>query len=440
MKPEIKTGTGPLARCVHGGIVAMMALMGASAGNAASAYGCRTLETHAALPAVEGEGGVFFAIRPELQAFHGLHDETIVLLSDLNTALAARGTTLVMLPVPTRAQVLSDQLPQMASHLGYNVPASVAVYEDTLLRLKRAGITVADPYLLLRTAALGQERPFFETDPRPTAHGARLLANAVGAVLADHPALADVARRSFTSSASGEVTLPSAMRRQLQIACRSPLPQVTTQSFVTTADSDAGQTPALSSQSRLVVLGASATSTLALNLAGFLSEATGLETLGYGVAKGGAFAAISSYLTSADFQTAPPQVLVWELPVAASLAANGDQPLRELISAASNSCTRPLELKSGSTGGRLTADLGRLRPGAGDTLALDAGFGVPYVRFHFRGADGLVRTRSIYRHADQLFTGQFYLPLSGLRPDNLREVEIETPKGLDARARLALCS
>jgi len=62
------------------------------------------------------------------------------------------------------------------------------------------------------------------------------------------------------------------------------------------------------------------------------------------------------------------------------------------------------------------------------------------VRFHFTGLDGLVRTRSIYRHPDQLFTGRFYLPLSGLNADGLRDVEIEAPAGLGAQSRLALCS
>jgi alginate biosynthesis protein AlgX len=434
MVRERRTGTKDITRRLRAGIVAAIALLCANAGYADSAYGCRALETHAAMPAVEAKDGTFFTIRPELQAFHGLGDDTIAMISDLSQALSTRGTTLVLLPVPTRAQVMSRGLPQMAFYLGYDAAASIAVYEDMMRRLKNAGVTSADPHRALRAAALAGERPFFQTDQRPTSTGTRLLASSVGAAIADHPDLAGVARGTFTSTVGEDVTLSSAMRTQVQTACQTQVPRVNTAVVNTTIS---GTVP----PDKSVVLGTSITSTTELNLVGFLSEATGLKTLGYGVPKGGAFAAMSSYLTSTDFQTTPPRVLIWEFPVTASLAAYGDQPLRELIAAASNSCGKDLPLTPGKSPGQLRADLGGLAAGADATLALDIGrVGVPYVRFHFTGTDGLVRTRSIYRHPDQLFTGRFYLPLSGLSPDDLQDVEIEAPAGLDEQTRLALCS
>jgi alginate biosynthesis protein AlgX len=123
------------------------------------------------------------------------------------------------------------------------------------------------------------------------------------------------------------------------------------------------------------------------------------------------------------------------------MAQNGDQPLAELIAAAGTTCRGVLAATRTPTGDRLRADLSQLRAGAKVTLALDTGgAGLPFVRFHFTGADGLVRSRSIYRHPDQILTGQFYMPLSGLNADGLRGVEIEGPGAFGLQARLVACS
>jgi alginate biosynthesis protein AlgX len=431
------------ALCV--GFIALATATGADAAHSQTAYACNGLETQADLPVVEGHGGTFFAIRPELQAHNALGEETIVLLSDLHNALEAHGTKLVLLPVPTRAQVLIDQLPAMAGHLGFDVDASTAVHMDMIRRLRKAGLTVADPLSDLRASARSGARPFFETDPRPTAEGARILAGAVGAALADHGDLADLTRGVYRSTAGAEVTLSSIMRAQIQLSCQSELPTVTTQSFTTTRDMDSsnGSTnpSKATSDDLLVVLGTDITGTPELNLSGFLSEATGLDVLEYGVNEGGAFAAMSSYLTSVDFQEAPPRVLVWEFPVSVSMSDHGDQPLRELVAAAANSCGRSIPLIRTPAGDRLRAELGQFPLDANNTLELDTdGALLSFVRFHFTGADGLVRSRSIYRQANQLLTGRFYLSLAGMNTTGLRAIEIEAPAAFGLQSSLAVCS
>ncbi len=445
MKPDRHSGKTGTAHPLRTALFAILALLGAGSAQAQSAYACRALERHAALPAVEGKDGTFFAIRPELQAHHGMGDETIAHLAALKDALASRGTTLVLLPVPTRAQVMVHKLPPMAAHLGFHPDLSVAVHTDMLTRLNQAGLTVADPLSALRRAALGADQPYFATDPRPTTYGTRILAASVGKVLADHPDLNDATRGSYTSTKGAEVTLPSAMRAQLQTACETPLPPVTTASFGTARQSVAtgstGTAFGAAPGNRLVVLGTEITGTPELNLAGFLSEATGLEVLHYGVPRGGAYAAISSYLTSADFRASPPRVLVWELPVSAPMGDQGAQPMKELITAAGSTCTSEIALTRTPSGDRLRADLSQMALTPGITLSLGTGgVGLSFVRFHFTGADGLVRSRSIYRHRDQILTGQFYLPLSGLNTTGVLGVEIEGHAAFGPQPRLLACS
>lgn len=445
MRPDRKTGKHGFADLMRVGLFASAAVLCTGQAVAQSAYDCRGLETHAALPAVEGKDGTFFSIKPELQAHHGLADETITLLSSLDSALEARGTTLVLLPVPTRAQVLSHQLPPMAGYLGYDPAQSIAVHIDMIGRLTAASIAVADPLRDLRTAALSGAKPFFETDPRPTPAGARVLAKAVAEALAQHPNLADVTRRNFSSAQGAGVALTSSMRIQLQTACQSELPAVIAQSFTTSREAEGAANAltglAAGQQDTLVLLGTGTTATTALNLPGFISEATGIETLSYGVANGGAFAAISSYLTSADFQAAPPRVLVWEMPVSASMAAHGDQPLRELVAAATNTCPGNLAMMRTPEGDRLRVDLSRIPLSADMTLQLDTGGAeLQFVRFRFTDAAGLTRTRSIYRHPGQLLTGRFYLPFSGMETTGLSSVEIEGASAFGLQSRLSICS
>ncbi|MFC6585185.1 alginate O-acetyltransferase AlgX-related protein [Sulfitobacter aestuariivivens] len=261
------------------------------------------------------------------------------------------------------------------------------------------------------------------------------MAASIADILAQHPDTKDLARGQFLTQPVGAVTLPSVMRAQLQLACQDTLPTVAFAAETTRPDG-----PVSDSVGVAAVIGTEFTGTAALNFSGYLSAASGLRVLGYGVAGGGAFAAMSSYLTSVDFRAAPPQVLVWEFPLWTSLANHGDQPMKELIAAGGESCSRPLTLGPGSGPGRVVADLQGLDAGQDVTLALDTdGAFVSAVRFHFRGADDLVRPRSIYRHPDQLLTGRFYMPLSGLEATGLRSVEIEIPQPYGPQPSLTAC-
>lgn len=384
---------------------------------------------------------MFFAIQPELQAHHSLADGTIAQIAALSDALATRGTTLVLMPVPTRAQVMTDALPPMATHLGYQVDLATAVHDDMMRRLTGAGLTVADALPGLRAAARAGKQPVLQTDPRPTADGVQHLAKAVGAALQDHPGMEGAVRARFTSTPTQEVTLPSPMRVQLQQACQSELPQATIMAY-TTAQVGQNVLPAstgpIAATDRLVVLGSDLTATAALNLPGFLSEATGLAAQGYGVPGGGAFAAMSSYLTSDDFAVAPPRVLVWEWPVTASMAQHGAQPMAELIAAAHGRCTQALPLRQ--VGDQLLADLRAVPQRADVMLAFDlGGRAARHARFHLTGADGLTRTRSIYRHDGQILTGRFFLSLADMAPAGLSQVAIETDSAPGLQPRLSVC-
>lgn len=114
--------------------------------------------------------------------------------------------------------------------------------------------------------------------------------------------------------------------------------------------------------------------------------------------------------------------------------------MRELIAAASGTCTNPLALKPSEDGTGLTAVLPR-EAGPDTTIYLDsAKNGVREVSFVFTAEDGRTRTKSVQRGSRMRLNGQFYMPLTGLWSDGAHSVTVSTPAGFGASPRLFTCS
>ncbi len=361
---------------------------GAPALQAQSAYGCTDLAGRHALPAVEGDGGVFYLVNPDLMMHHPFADETVADLARLAAALAARGTTLIYVPCPPRRWPCPGLCPRPRATHGYDVDIATTVYADLLLRLEEAGVRAVDA----RRALLdrdGGAPPFFQADPRLTPEGGLRLARAIGAAMAEAPRPADLAPARFASEATGETTVDSETRAMLQRHCLQELPPVRlTASRTVRLDAGGGgvATPFGGSgpAPRAVLIGSDLTALPGTNVAGFLAEAAGLDVLHYAVPGGGAFAAISSYLTSAEFQAGRPLYLIWENPIAYPLAATGDQPLGELIAAAGPDCTVPLPAGPGNTPQSLIADMAGVAPGV--PILIDTGAPAAHLRADFTSA------------------------------------------------------
>ncbi len=181
----------------------------------------------------------------------------------------------------------------------------------------------------------------------------------------------------------------------------------------------------------VVMVGTSFTDLAVSNFPGFVAQHSGLEVVNYAITGGGQYGAITSYLTSDDFQNAPPAFLVWEVPIYANLAQNGDRQMRELIAAAGGRCTTKVDLRKHDDGFGLTV----LLPsglGPDHSLFLDTSSrSTSVASFHFRSATGRERTKSIRRGERLRLNGRFYMPLTGLWPEGASSVDItvETPLG-----------
>lgn len=413
---------------------ALACLFVPSGADATSVYGCENLENAGAWASIEGRDGTFFRVKPDLYNYHPMTDLAIQSVVDLSNSLSERGTELILAPVPTKAVAMPHLVDHDADLFGYDGDIATTVYLDNLRRMTEAGLRVAEPYAAM---AMSEQRPFFTTDPKLTAVGGRIMANAIGEVVAKTDAYSGFARHQFATEKTGQSAIFSPMRMALQQHCALSLPQAETEIYTTRLEQAAP-----SETAGLVALVGTEYSNLPdTNFAGFLAEAVGLDVIQYSLPGGGAFGAISTYLTSREFQEQRPDYLVWEFPVYENLGAHGLQPMEELIAAAHGTC--PVELDTQKTTGtdtRAEASLDQVDFARHRALLLDVGpVAAGVARFAFKTSDGLLRTRVINRHPDQVPTGRFFVPLSGLWPDGAATVDITVDAPLDTAPRLYAC-
>ncbi len=424
---------------------AIAAGLGAAGARAETSYGCSGLLDSDLIPAIEDTAGGFYRVDPDMKMYHWIDEVRIDGLKRLSDTLARHGTTLVYVPVPTRALAMPNALPQVADHLGYDEGVAASVYDEMLDRLRDAGVRTVDGASALRRAANAGRDPVFATDPRLTPEGNDALAEAVAGEIREAPGYEALPKSGFRPREVGQRELPSLNRVKLQHHCATELPRVVATVYDSVREAQVtGVSESMlpgsgSAPQGIVVVGTEITGEPVTNFAGFLSAHAQLTAQTYFVRGGGAYDAISSYLTSANFRSARPAVLVWANPVWNGLGTHADQPMRELIAAAGNSCTLDLPLNQGLSS-TLRASLGGLDPRKTYTLELDAG-GTPAQRasFDFISTTGQSRTRTIHRHEGAALTGRFYMPLSGLWPEGIEAVEIEMDTQPGARPVLRAC-
>lgn len=432
---------------VAGGLA--MSFLPALVTNAAaqSVYGCADLAGRHNMPSIEGRVGIFYRINPDLDMFHSISDESVAQLAHLSQALKASGTTLIYVPVPTRGLAMPDQLPQIASDYGFDADLAATVYVDSLRRLREAEVATADVRRAFRIAS-EEAVPFFATDPRLTPEGGLLTARAIAETIGQTKGFDAVPKSQFATQPGQSAVLASDMRSKLQRHCMIDLPNVEAVNYVTTrtqaarlgTSSSIFDSQTITRSTNIALIGTDITGSPVSNLAGFLSQATGLDVLQYSVKDGGSFAAMSSYLTSSAFQNARPAYLVWTNPIDNNLAQFGDQPLRELAVAASGNCPVSLHVSRGSGVNSMRIDLNGLDRRSSYSLFIDAdGAEATEAQFDFVSRAGLMRRKTIIRNPEQAKTGRFYMPMSGLWPEGAISVEISLDVPFGPGAFVSAC-
>ncbi|TLP68014.1 hypothetical protein FEE96_05710 [Parasedimentitalea maritima] len=407
----------------------LLSLFGAPLAAQSSEYACSGLMNSGTSPSVEGSQGMFYSVSPDLMMSHEITEEIAQDLAELSDILAAQGTTLIYLATPTKALGQPQNLPWAAVDLGYDIDIAATVYDENIQRLNHYGVAAPNVRHILARAAM--DAPvFFGPDPRLNSHGVRTMVRAAAEMVAGSPGYAALPQTAFRSGLSGKAAMHSDRRLDLQEHCEKDLPglifdQVLMRQGAAPQDLFNSVAPI-----EVAVVSSEMTGGSTLGFAHHLQEATGLSAGHYSLAKGGSLAAMTAYLTSQQFQANRPSFLIWEQPIWKNSGEFGEQPLRELITAAGPSCEIVLPLRFDKGRKVFQADLSGLDPAKHHTLFFDNdGVQVQAARFIFAARNKSVRARTVYRTPDQVLTGRFYMPVSGLWPEGASHVDVQLGGG-----------
>ncbi|MDT8857105.1 hypothetical protein RNZ50_19115 [Paracoccaceae bacterium Fryx2] len=426
-----------------GPAIVLAALSGAPVLADPSAYLCGGLDTASSLPSIEGLDGVFYRVLADLRMRHPMEDAVMDQMGALSEALAAGGTTLIYVTVPTKSQAMPQFLPPAAADYAFDSATATLVYGDIVSRLSAHGVLAPD--ILAPIAAAPADRPpFFQADFHWTANGARLAAEAIGAVIKAQPFYGDLTPSEYQTTEQPATDAFSTMRRTLQAFCIAELPRVEAVGHLTevvdgpdegVSDIFAGGDEAV----QIVLVGTSFSDSPPGNFAGYLSEYSGLDVVNYAVTGGNQFGAITSYLTSRDFVDNPPRFLIWENPIYSNLAQFGPDPMDELVAAAGQTCPVPLAVTQAGENS-LTADLAGLKIGQDDVILADLGTDGPRnALFTVKTASGVTRNAQMQRSDRMLASGRFFKPLGSIWHPDLTALTVTFDRPVGDASTLTLC-
>ena len=281
---------------------------------------------------IQGRDGWLFRSEDDFKSEFALSPKSYHDLGRFRDALAARGVTLVMLPLPPRGLIEWRQL-EPEDQERFALERTRNSYAAFLESLRSTGIAVPPLEELLEAPM--NEAFYFSRDHHWRPAGARRTAELVARALQALPAFAEIESRQFQTRADGVIrkggTLTGAVRR----LCGFGYTEEVATRFVTSTEGSGDELLSDSAAPQIVLAGTSNSDT-AYNFSGFLSEYAGVDVLNVSVAGGDVEGALLEYFSSAAFQEQAPSILIWEMPGYSNI--DDDRVYRQVIPMIANGC------------------------------------------------------------------------------------------------------
>ncbi len=227
-------------------------------------------------------------------------------IQQLNDALKEFGTTLVIVPIPTRGIVH----PEFLGGVSFDVEEAARGYSNYLDNLRARGVLV--PSLERLVQLNSSEKLFFARDHHWTPEGARVVAKEVAQLLAKQSVTAEIPSIEFSSHLARVEDNPGSYQRAAAAMCDRHFPPEEFPVFESTGHFDLFDEPEAPD---IVLVGTSnSRGGMAFNFDGFLKESLSKDVLNLAKSGGGYDEAILEYLASDHFHIDPPRFLIWEVP------------------------------------------------------------------------------------------------------------------------------
>lgn len=294
------------------------------------------------VPVTQGKAGWFFR-ESDLKSSYQLLLETRDYLARLAKVFAAKGTQLILLPVPPRSLAAPQFLdPSQPMQKEFDPEVVRVAYEDYLTALRDTGIKTVG--LLGVMEGYDPEHDlyfFFRRDHHWTPFGAELAAQQAGELLKTEPAYKPEATAEYATEITETLKIKHTLAQEIQRLCTDKIPPEPYPQHVTTVQEEKGEQALfgdVSAAAPLVLLGSSFSAQELFNFAGFLSQETGLEVANYAISAGQLFNAIVSYTSLPEAERLQPDFVLWEA-LAHYDFNNNSRLFRQIIPAVQGECS-----------------------------------------------------------------------------------------------------
>ena len=292
---------------------------------------------------VAGSDGWLFRDPTDLFEDYGHTPEGAAGLTALRDALAARGTTLVVVRLPPRGVVHADQLTSALPKAQHDRPArAAAAYEAHIEWLRKTGVEVVDVAPAMRALT---EPSYYPRDHHWTTEGATAAATTVAKHIQGLLGSTPLPAAAFEQREGASRTVRGALLARVEGAC-GPMPQVPDQalpglqSVPVQGALDAAALFGEASPPEVVVVGDSQVNRGSRDVfyfVGQLRETLGTEVFNAGIDGGMLFPPLQSYLGSEAFDKHPPRFVVWVS--AAHLKVHHPGQLRQVVPVVKADCS-----------------------------------------------------------------------------------------------------
>lgn len=227
-------------------------------------------------------------------------------LRALNTALAERGTTLVIVPLPTRGIVHPEKL----GDIEFSHSLAAKNYSLYLNQLRSVGLMA--PELTELTKGDQEHALYFSRDHHWTPQGAKLTAGLIAKLLKEAKILESVASMEFTTSIIQVDSTKGSYSKAALEHCQREFAAEDFNVFHTESKLDIFADVA---EPEVVLVGTSnSNGAKNFNFGGYLRESLGVDVLNMATSGGGFDESLLLFLSSKEFTLRPPKVLIWEMP------------------------------------------------------------------------------------------------------------------------------
>lgn len=227
----------------------------------------------------------------------------LTFISGTKAAMDEAGVRLVVALIPAKARVHESRLGRLV------LPeCRRALYETARTELSARGIVAADP---LSSMMQAQENVFLRTDTHWTPRGAHIAAQSIAAAID-----VELPSRAFSSKETGIQEHEGDLLRYVPGTTGRFIDPDRLALIETAAAVEPAEASALfdSNTPEAALVGTSYSANELWNFAGFLKQELQADVLNMADAGLGPFTVMDRYLSGPEWGTAPPRLVIWEIP------------------------------------------------------------------------------------------------------------------------------